>query len=78
MFLDTLDDKYERKAIRTKMEHSEKSKIKERKDQGLYIRMTKSEMEALELATYASEDNKSDVVRKALKTYFGILGMRLE
>lgn len=57
------------------MKETKKKRDKERKDQGLYIRMTKTEMAALETATYETDDNKSDIMRKALKTYLGILGV---
>lgn len=60
------------------MEHDNDITQKERKDQGLYIRMTKTEKEALELARYETDDSKSDIVRKALKTYLGILGIGFE
>ena len=43
----------------------------ERRDQELHLRMTKSEMELLELECYYSNDSKTDVVRKALLTYIG-------
>ena len=55
------------------MAETKKKRDKERKDQAFYIRMTKSEMSALELASYETDDSKSDIVRKALKNYLAIL-----
>ena len=54
------------------MAEAEKKRRKrntEKSDQGLYIRMTKSEMEALDMASYEGDESKSDIVRKALKMY---------
>lgn len=48
---------------------TKKKRNKERADQGLFIRMTKSDMEALDMASYEGEESKSDIVRKALKMY---------
>ena len=54
------------------MAEAEKKRRKrntEKSDQALYIRMTKSEMDALDMASYEGEETKSDIVRKALKMY---------
>lgn len=49
---------------------------KEKRDQGFYIRMTKSEMSELDMASYATEEEKSSIVRKALKMYLSTLNGR--
>lgn len=50
-------------------EKKRKKRNKEKSDRGLYVRMTRSEMEALDMASYEGEESKSDIVRKALKMY---------
>ena len=51
----------------------EKNIVKERnrepRDQDLHLRLTKSELEELELASYAIEKSKSDIMRRALKMF---------
>lgn len=41
----------------------------EPKDRGFYLRMSKTDMDALEMASYESEESKSDIMRKAFKMY---------
>ena len=53
----------------TEAEKKRRKRNTEKSDQGLYVRMTKSEMEALDMASYEGEESKSDIVRKALKMY---------
>ena len=50
-------------------EKKRKKRNTEKSDRGLYIRMTRSEMQALDMASYEGEETKSDIVRKALKMY---------
>lgn len=61
------------KVVKSSMAEVKKKRDKERKDQAFYIRMTKSEMAALELASYETENSKSDIVRKAVKSYLAML-----
>ena len=52
-----------------------KKRGSERRDQELHLRVTKAELQELEVASYATEESKSDIVRKALKMYLsGIKG----
>lgn len=52
-----------------------KPRGEERKDQEIHLRITKTELAELEVASYATEESKSDIVRKALKMYLsGIKG----
>ena len=57
------------------VEKKRKKRGEEPRDQDLHMRMTKSEMNALEMASYRIEENKSDVIRKALKMYFSGMGI---
>ena len=47
----------------------EKKNIRERKDQELHLRITKTELSELEMASYEKDVSKSDIVRKAIKMY---------
>lgn len=49
------------------------TKIKEPRDQDLHLRLTKSELEELEMASYAIEKSKSDIMRRALKMFISNL-----
>jgi hypothetical protein len=52
-----------------------KKRGEERRDQEIHLRVTKSEFDELEVASYATEESKSDIIRKALKMYLsGIKG----
>jgi hypothetical protein len=51
------------------VERKRKKRGDEPRDQELHIRMTKSELDLLEMVSYASEDSKTDVIRKALLLY---------
>ena len=42
---------------------------KERRDQDIHLRMTKTEMAEIEIASYEKDMSKSDIVRKAIKMY---------
>ena len=53
--------------------NDKKTRDKERKDQGFFLRMTKSDMDALEMASYESEESKSDIMRKAFKMYLSAI-----
>lgn len=56
-------------------EKKKKKRGTEPKDRVFLLRMTKSDMEALEMASYEAEEAKSDIIRKALKMYIsGIRG----
>ena len=50
-------------------EKKRKKRGEEPRDQELHMRMTKSEMNLLEMVSYESEDSKTDVIRKALLLY---------
>lgn len=57
------------------MSEKKRKRGDERKDQEIHLRITKSELAELEVASYATEESKSDIVRKALKMYLsGIKG----
>ena len=57
------------------MNEKKRKRGDERKDQEIHLRITKSELAELEVASYATEESKSDIVRKALKMYLsGIKG----
>lgn len=59
-----------------KMEEKKKRKRgEEPRDQEIHMRMTRSEVDAIELASYQLDDSKTDVVRKALKMYLSGLGI---
>jgi hypothetical protein len=48
---------------------------KEKKDQEIHFRISKTELEEIELASYALDESKSDIFRKALRMYLsGIKG----
>ena len=55
------------------MRGRKKDPDRERKDHGLFLRMTKTEMHELELASYAVEESKSEIIRKALKMYISAI-----
>ena len=42
---------------------------KERRDQDMHLRMTKTEMAEIEMASYEKDMHKSDIVRNAIKMY---------
>jgi len=42
---------------------------KERKSHEIHLRITKTEFDELELASYENDKSKSDIIRKALKMY---------
>lgn len=42
---------------------------KEPRDQDLHLRLTKSELEELEMASYAIGKTKSDIMRRAVKMF---------
>jgi predicted DNA-binding protein len=47
----------------------------ERRDREIHIRITRSELEKLEVASQATDESKSDILRKALKMYLsGVKG----
>lgn len=48
---------------------NEKPIIKERKDQNLHIRLTKSELDFIEMLSYENDKSKTDMILKALKFY---------
>ena len=50
-------------------EKKRKKRGEEPRDRELHMRMTKSEMNLLEMVSYESEDSKTDVMRKALLFY---------
>ena len=50
-------------------EKKRKKRGEEPRDQELHMRMTKTEMNLLEMVSYESEDSKTDVMRKALLLY---------
>lgn len=47
----------------------------EKRDQEVHFRITKTEMNDLEMASYALDESKTEIFRKALKMYIsGIKG----
>ena len=44
---------------------------KNRKEREIHIRITASELEDLEMASYERDMSKSDILRRALKMYLG-------
>jgi hypothetical protein len=58
------------------MRGRKKNPERERKDHGLFLRMTKTEMQELELASYTIEESKSEIIRKALKMYISAIKNR--
>ena len=46
-----------------------KKRGSERRDQEIHLRVTRAELHELEIASYATEESKSDIIRKALKMY---------
>lgn len=51
------------------MNDNNKEQKKETRDQDLHLRLTKSELEELELASYAIGKSKSDIMRRAVKMF---------
>lgn len=49
-----------------------KRKKRETKSDGFYMRMTPSETSLLEVLSYACDESKTDVMRKALMQYYEI------
>ena len=49
-----------------------KKRKKETKSNGFYMRMTPSESSLLEVLSYACDESKTDVMRKALMQYYEI------
>ena len=48
---------------------------KKRKDQEIHFRVTKEELEALEMASYVTDKSKSDILRTGLQLFLsGIKG----
>ena len=45
---------------------------KETKSRGFFMRMTKRELDELDYLSYACDESKTDVVRKALKVYYDL------
>ncbi len=45
---------------------------KEPKNCGIHIRMTKEDLNELEMASYLANRNKSDYVRRALNYYYAV------
>lgn len=52
------------------MIETNKSSGKERKDQEFHMRMTKSNLDILDMLSYEEEKTKSEVVTKALTFYY--------
>lgn len=50
-------------------EEIKKERKKERKKHELHLRITKTEFDELEMASYEKDMSKSDIVRKAVKMY---------
>jgi hypothetical protein len=46
---------------------------KVRKNRELHFRLTADELDALEMASYATEKSKSDILRKGLKMYLSTI-----
>lgn len=47
-----------------------------KKDQEIHFRLTKEELEALEMASYLTDNSKSDILRRGLQLYLsGIKGV---
>lgn len=46
-----------------------KPREEEKKDTGIFVRLSKTVMEELEVASYTMDESKSDIVRKAIKMY---------
>ena len=53
-----------------------KPRGKDKRDQEIHFRLTKEELEALELASYLTDNSKSDILRRGLQLYLsGIKGV---
>ena len=48
---------------------NEQVKDKEKKDQNLHIRLTKSQMDFIEMLSYENDKSKTDMILKALEFY---------
>ena len=44
-------------------------KKRETKSRGFYMRMSKTEIEDLDIMSYEFDESKTEIIRKALKTY---------
>lgn len=53
-----------------KMNRYKKPRDEEKKDRTFLWRLTKSEMDDLDMLSYALDESKSDIMRKAFKMYF--------
>ena len=46
---------------------------KERRDQDMHLRMTKTEMAEIEMASYLADKSKSECIRRAISSYCKLL-----
>ena len=51
---------------------SNSKRKKETRSRGFYMRMTPSEIADLDILSYACEESKTDVMRKAFKLYYDL------
>ena len=54
----------------------EEKQEKKKRDHSIYVRLTKDEWNEIDMASYATEEEKSSIVRKALKMYLSTLNGR--
>ena len=47
----------------------ETTRVKEKKDQNLHIRLTKSQLDFIEMVSYENDKNKTDMIMKAIEFY---------
>lgn len=47
----------------------EENREREKKDQNLHIRLTKSQMDFIEMMSYENDKSKTDMILKALEFY---------
>ena len=55
-----------------KEKKKERSRKKETKSRGFYMRMTPTEISDLDVLSYACEESKTDIMRKAFKMYYDL------
>lgn len=56
-------------------ERDRKLRSRKRKDQEIHFRLTKEELESLEMASYVTDKSKSDILRTGLQLFLsGIKG----
>jgi ribosomal protein L44E len=55
-----------------KINTGERRRKRETKSRGFYMRMSPSELSDLDILSYACEESKTEIMRKALRVYYDL------